>query len=348
MERVEYTPARLAIIRNLFLGLLLLGFLIYAKPMNRQVLIPFLVIMALVFWPQTIRLLFRSKALIIDEKGITDFTKPLGFIPWNNIKGAQLKTVFMTQSLYLDLTDPNSVVDSLPFIQKALANYGMRRGVGPNLAIGFVTCDPHLIEDSINDHAPGRRVTMQKLEGASSEHPLKVDTPQVPSRVMYSFKNPIVSILILAIIALMVIYFPEMFSAPAVTDKIYSLAFYVLGIPWMLYSSLSYKRVDGDFIITKMFGIEINRFDIQSATRIYKHGYNHLQDYGFQEYIRGDVYMGPWTIQGFAGGKKKVCNISRFNTNIVEVLKYVVGRCRNKVDLDGDAWAKIKGIDWLR
>ncbi len=95
----EYPPNRLIIIRNLLISFVFFAIAYYNLVADREVFLVIVIIFSVLFLPQTIRLFFGRLALKIDEKGITDYTRPLGFIPWDNIKGAAMKTIFTSRVL---------------------------------------------------------------------------------------------------------------------------------------------------------------------------------------------------------------------------------------------------------
>jgi hypothetical protein len=68
------------------------------------------------------RLLSRSPALIIDERGLTDnasFTSA-GFIPWSDIQAVQIMQVKRQPFLAIHVTDPEQYLQRLNILQQIL------------------------------------------------------------------------------------------------------------------------------------------------------------------------------------------------------------------------------------
>ncbi len=237
------------------------------------------------------------------------------------------------------------MINSQKFIWKAFTSFNLNRGISRNIAIAFVACDPESVVNTINSHN-STNVARPKAEQAPREREVRphIDKSE-PARVIYSYKNPFAMVPLLAFVAICVVWAPDAFRDANLKEGIRSAIIYLICVPSLLYAIFSYKKADGEIILTKLFGIEISRYHIRDTVRIYKHGYDHMKDYGLHDYINGDMFFGTWTIEGKDGDRVPICNIGRFNTNVLPILEYVVNRCPNKIDLDGDAWAKIKGIN---
>src|SRR5262245_47143367 len=104
------------------------------------------------------RLLLVRDAVLVTSRGLVDRTSGLGFIAWEEIRGATLYPFMGRTLVALNLTDTQSVVARLPTLQRwALRFYLKSPGTTPTLAAPFVEGGPEALLRVINEHARGAR-----------------------------------------------------------------------------------------------------------------------------------------------------------------------------------------------
>ncbi|MEM0963694.1 MAG: hypothetical protein AAGK21_14295 [Bacteroidota bacterium] len=76
--------------------------------------------------------LVNDRVIILDERGITDRSYGLGFIPWSNVEGAELKTLLTkvppVSVVELDLVDPEAYLSSAKGLDGRLIRRGYESG----------------------------------------------------------------------------------------------------------------------------------------------------------------------------------------------------------------------------
>jgi hypothetical protein len=107
------------------------------------------------------QLLDARPRLVIDEHGILDRTLGVGVIPWSEITGASLGSVQGNHFICLELHHPESWLEKLSPIKRALVSANQALGFSAlNLNLSAVAADPtevlELIQKTIAAHHHGR------------------------------------------------------------------------------------------------------------------------------------------------------------------------------------------------
>ena len=100
----------------------------------------------------------------------------------------------------------------------------------------------------------------------------------------------------------------------------------ILGILLFAYI-FTYKEIHNNYILTKFMSIEISKFDIDFAYKIYK----------IYRYKRGSQYV----IESIEDGKIRKCCFDEGQTNISLMLKHVVTISNKAIELDASAYSMI-------
>ena len=131
--RIEISNHKVKSLKLILGGICLIGIAIFVIMISeeQQMLAPFLVeiigyLLLLFMIPSLIYVLYKlsdnSPRIILDSAGITDHssaTSP-GFIPWRDIEGFEIKTVYSTQLLGFILKDPKDFYKSSKPISRFL------------------------------------------------------------------------------------------------------------------------------------------------------------------------------------------------------------------------------------
>ena len=96
-------------------------------------------------------LLFRHRGLVLTDRGLTDYTTDLGFVPWSNIAGLQRVRSWGLQTVTLDVADLDRFLADRRLISRMLWRYAAGRlNVRPRINAAFLQ-DSETIYDLLRD-----------------------------------------------------------------------------------------------------------------------------------------------------------------------------------------------------
>jgi hypothetical protein len=151
----KYPPDRTTIaFRIMIMAAIQCGFTAYLWFVKDTGIAPAILFVVVVYVSiPLVKLLFMPVALQIDSTGVTDYTRPLGFIPWSNIKGGRIGSAGLGDFLELDLHNPSEVSSRQSIIGELLMDFGRRKGIAPSIALTFVDCRQREILDIVQSCA---------------------------------------------------------------------------------------------------------------------------------------------------------------------------------------------------
>ncbi|MGH2372443.1 MAG: STM3941 family protein [Gemmatimonadales bacterium] len=94
-----------------------------------------------------------DEVFVLDGRGVTCRSLPIGTVPWSDVRDAQLQTISRTRVVALDLVDVESYLLRLPLARRHIARKTLEAGLPPScLPITGTDADPDQVLAAIRAH----------------------------------------------------------------------------------------------------------------------------------------------------------------------------------------------------